>query len=355
MEFGCVSLMCTGSTPWPKQCTVNLCPLSSVLAKKGEPIVTRLPLILGATLAALAFTPLVAEAGHFGGGGHSGGGGAHFGGHFSGSFHGGGVHVGGSFHVGGGFIAGGGRFGRSRVGGYGYGHGGYGWGVRGHVWVGGGYPYWYRPYWYYPSYVPAYYGSYYPVETSEYAGPTAAVVVEPELPRFGIGVFGGMTSTDYNTQNNVSETDLGVLGRFRLTHGLLVEGELGKTSTSVNGQDNVRVDRRLGGSLLYEFGAQNRFAPYVLAGGGVEQASTDGSYNTTQDYAEIGAGLRFALTPHFHLTFDLRAGTRSTVSSDASGDDGALGGRAAGVGQRPGRGLHARPPRRDPVLLRSDA
>ncbi len=282
---------------------------------------TRLPLILGATLAALAFSPLVAEAsGHGGGGGHSGGGGHFSGGaHFSGSFHGGGVHVGGSVHVGGGFVARGGRFGRGRVGfGGGYYGGGYGWGVRGHVWVGG-YGYGYRPYWYYPNYVPAYYGSYYPVDASAYAGPTAAVVVQPELARFGIGVFGGMTSTDYNTQNNISETDLGVLGRFRLTQGLIVEGELGKTSTSVNGQDNIRVDRRLGGSLLYEFGARNRFAPYVLAGLGVEQASTDGSYNTTQDYAEIGAGLRFAVTPHFHITFDLRAGSRNTVSSDDSG------------------------------------
>lgn len=287
---------------------------------------TRLPLILGATLAALAFAPLTAEAGHFGGGGHAGGS-AHFGGHFGGgSFHGS-VHVGGSFHVGGGYVARGGHFGgyaRGRYYGRGYGYGyGYG-GVRGHVWVGGCYWNcgWYRPYWYYPGYVSSYYyGSYYPVDTAAYAGPSVAepVAVEHELPRFGIGVAGGMTSTDFNTANNVSETDLDVLGRFRLTHGLIVEGELGRNSIAVNGQDNVRVDRRLGGSLLYEFGAHNRFAPYVLAGLGVEQASTDGSYNTTQDFAEIGVGLRFALSEHFHITFDIREGSRSTVSSDDSG------------------------------------
>ena len=278
---------------------------------------TRLPLILGATLAALAFTPLTgtaeARGGHGGGGGNSGGGGAHF----SGGFHGGGgVHVGGGIHVGGGFVARSAHWG----GGGGYYRGGFG--VRGHVWVGGGYynP-WYRPYWYYPGYVPTYYdNSYYPVQGA-YAGPSvaAAVVVEPPLPRFGIGVFGGMTSTDYNTATNTSETDIGVLGRFRLTTGLLVEGELGKTSTSVDGQDNVRVDRRLGGSLIYEFGARNRFAPYVLAGLGVEQASTDGSYSTTQDYGELGVGLRYAITPHFHLTFDVRAGSRSTVSDNSDG------------------------------------
>ena len=266
------------------------------------------------------FVPLTAEAGHFGGGGHVGGS-AHFGGHFGGgSFHGS-VHVGGSVHIGGGFVARGGRFGVSHRGyGYGYGYGG----VRGHVWVGGGCYWgcgWYRPY-YYPGYVSSYYyGSYYPVDAAAYAGPSVAapVVVEPELPRFGIGVAGGMTSTEFNNANDVSETDLDVLARLRLTHGLLVEGELGRNSIAVNGQDNVRVDRRLGGSLIYEFGARNRLAPYVLGGLGVEQASTDGSYNTTMDFAEIGAGLRFALTPHFHIAFDLRAGSRSTVSQDSSG------------------------------------
>jgi hypothetical protein len=280
--------------------------------------VTRLPLILGATVAALTFSPLVAEAGHYGGGGggHSSGGHYSGGAHFSGGFHGG-IHVGGSVHVGGGFVARGGHFGHSRWyggGGY-YGYGG------GHVWVGGGYPYWYRPYWYWPGYVPSYYygNSYYPVETTAYAGPQAVVVAQPEMPRFGIGIFGGLTSTDYNTQNNISETDYGLLARFRLTRGLIVEGELGKDSTSVNGQADIRVDRRLGGSLLYEFGAQNHFAPYVLAGLGVEQANTDGSYNTTMDYAEVGAGLRYAFTPHFHVTFDLRVGSRSTISDDDAG------------------------------------
>jgi outer membrane protein with beta-barrel domain len=206
--------------------------------------------------------------------------------------------------------------------------GGYGyrshWNVGGHVWVGGGYhyyPYWYyRPYYYYyyPEYVPSYYGaSYYPVEPT-YAAPgvTTAVVAQPELPRFGIGLFAGGVSTQYNTQTNTQESDLGVLGRFRLTQGLVLEGELGKTSTSVNGIDNLRVDRRLGVSLLYEIGAENRFAPYVLVGTGVQQAQVNGDYSTTQDFGEIGAGIRFAVTPHFHLAFDLRAGSRSTVSND---------------------------------------
>jgi hypothetical protein len=269
-------------------------------------VTRRLPLFLGASLAALALTSLTggtAEAGH-----------AHFsgGGHFSG-------HVG--VHVGGGGYGGyrGGYHASVRWGGGGY-YRPHTWGVRGRVYVGGYRPYYYRPYYAYYYPVPAYYGStYYPVEaepTVAAPGVAAAVVAEPELPKFGIGVYAGGVSTDFNTQTNTSETDLGLLARFRLTPGLILEGELGKTATSVNGVDNVRVDRRLGGSLVYEIGAYNRLAPYLLAGLGVNQANVDGDYNTTQDYGEIGVGLRYAFSRNFHLAFDVRAGTRSSVSGD---------------------------------------
>ncbi len=292
----------------------------------------RLPLLLGAlTFASLLGAGSAAEAGRGGGGGHSGGGGGHFGGgaHFSGGVHyggGGGVHA----------YAGGGVHYSARVGGYGgYGYG-RGWGVRGHVYVGGygyGYPYYPRPYYYYPV-VPSYYGEGYAPIQPTYAAPgiaAAAMVVQPELPRFGIGLFAGGVSTDYNTATNTQETDVGVLGRYRLTPGLIIEGELGRTSTSVNNVDNLRVDRRLGGSLIYEIGAQNRWAPYVLAGLGVQQAQVNGDYSTTQDYGEIGAGLRFAVSPHFHITADIRAGSRSSVSNDTTAMAPAMGTAARSV------------------------
>lgn len=269
----------------------------------------RLPLLFGASLAVAALSHSgTANAGHA----HFSGG-AHFssGGHFGGGIHvsgGGGYHA--SVHVGGGW--GGGWHGGYRP--------GY-WGVRGTIHVGGYRPYYYyRPYYSYYYPVPSYYGgSYYPVE-SVTAPSTAIVVAEPPpLPKFGIGVFAGGVATDYNTQTDTTETDLGILARYRLTDGLVLEGELGRTSTSVNGVDNVRVDRRLGGSLLYEFGAHNRLAPYVLAGLGVQQANVDGDYNTTQDYGELGVGLRYAFSRNFHLTFDVRAGERSSVS-DSNND-----------------------------------
>jgi hypothetical protein len=192
---------------------------------------------------------------------------------------------------------------------------GRGWSTGGHIYVGGGYGYYPRYRYYYYQPVPSYYGvysvepQYYPVAPA--AQPQVAVVApaaRPELPRFGIGLFAGGVSV----QDQSDSSDVGVLGRFRLTPGLLIEGELGKTTY----EQNLREDRRLGAALVYEIGAYNKLAPYVLAGLGVQQANVGGEFNTTQNFGEIGIGLRYAFTPHFHLTFDVRAGSRNTVSSD---------------------------------------
>ena len=250
-------------------------------------------------LAAFSFGSLVAtsgiaEAGHFHGGG---GGGFHGSVHVSGG--GGGVHYSAGAH----FSA---HYSRPAF------HS-YGWGVRGGVHVGYGYyPRYYSPYWY-GYYGTEYVGSYYPVQAQAVAAyAPAAFLPRPELPRIGLGVFGGGVSVQTADGNSKPDSsDVGVLGRIRLTPGLILEGELGKTTMD----KDLRVDRRLGGSLLYEFGAYNHLAPYVVAGLGVEQADVAGTYSTTQDYAEIGIGLRYALGPHFAIAADLRAGSRASVSN----------------------------------------
>jgi hypothetical protein len=195
------------------------------------------------------------------------------------------------------------------------------WHVSGSIYVGPTYRVYPRPYYvYYPTYVPSYYHttSYYPVAPVSAPGSVAVVAAaRAPLPKLGIGLFAGGSAVESQTGASMHESDdMGLLGRFRLTPGLILEGELGKMSYTVDGVENARVDRRLGASLLYEIGAYNRWAPYLLVGMGVQQAEVGGDFTTTQDYGEIGAGLRWAVTPRFHLTFELRAGARATVASD---------------------------------------
>lgn len=186
--------------------------------------------------------------------------------------------------------------------------------VGGSVWVGGYYyprPYYY---YYYPESVPSYYGggygnSYYPVQPNAAPGLVqAAPPPRPPMPSFGIGVAAGGS----NVQNRQDSSDLSALARLRLTPGLLIEGELGKTEF----KDNLRVDRRIGGSLIWEIGARNNWAPYLLAGGGVQQADVNGDFQSTLEFGEIGVGLRWALSRNLHLTADVRAGSRKTIDSN---------------------------------------
>lgn len=188
-----------------------------------------------------------------------------------------------------------------------------GWSVGGSIYVGT-YPRYryYRPYYYYYP-VPSYYGyystTYYPVAP---APAVQTTVVEtpsrPELPRFGLGLFAGGVTVEDRSESS----DFGALARFRLTPGLILEGEIGKQTY----EESKRTDRRLGASLLYEIGAYNKLAPYVLAGLGVQQADVENEWKTTQNFGELGIGLRWAVTPQFHLAFDVRAGSRASVSDN---------------------------------------
>lgn len=188
------------------------------------------------------------------------------------------------------------------------------WSVSGRVHVRPYYPRYryYRPYTHYygSTYIPSYYGSsYYPVAPQPAPAVAAVAAPQPALPKLGLGLFAGGVSVEGMNESS----DYGVLGRLRLGNGgLLLEGELGKTSY----EGDLRIDRRLGASLIYEIGARNRLAPYVLAGFGVQEADVASTYTTTQGFGEIGVGLRYAISPQFHLTADVRAGSRDTMSDD---------------------------------------
>lgn len=275
--------------------------------------VSSLALVLSSVLALAVTQGGTAEAGR-----------GHFGGHFSGSVRVGG-HVGGSVSV---------HFARPVGRPF----------FRPRVWVGGRWawrPWWYWPrpyyyYYYYPEYVPSYYGTYYPVQPGAGVAAPGAVVAAPRrepMPVFGFGVFAGGTRID----GVDTATELGLLARLRLTEGLLIEAEVSKDtlkgdiSTCVDrvpctlvAASGERIDRRIGGSLIYEIGARNSFAPYLLAGGGIQQAKVSGDgfigadFSTTQDYGEIGAGLRLSLSRSLHLIADIRAGRRKSIDSNNS-------------------------------------
>jgi hypothetical protein len=184
--------------------------------------------------------------------------------------------------------------------------------VGGTIWVGGGY---YGPRFAPPPPPPSNYcdcddGGYYgPVRPAPSTAVYTAPVARAPLPRFGIGIAAG--GVDVEGQH--AGSDLALFGRYRLTPGLAIEGEIGKNELA----DGQRVDRRLGASLLYELGAYNKWAPYGVAGIGVSQVDVgDGDYQSDQSYAEIGVGLRLALTRKLHVAADIRAGSRDQMSSD---------------------------------------
>ncbi|HTJ46483.1 MAG TPA: outer membrane beta-barrel protein [Kofleriaceae bacterium] len=221
------------------------------------------------------------------------GGGAHWGGHWGGGYHWGGgsyraPHV--HWHTGGSVV------------------------VRGGIWVGGGY---YDPY-YYPTYTTyatpppacecgpsAYYPPVYPAPSTY-----AAAVAQPEpMPTFGVGLFAGGTSTATTPDGS----DVGLFANLRISRGLLVQGEMGKTSID----NGARVDRRFEGALVWEIGAENNWAPYILGGLGVETADTS-DVSATQNFGELGAGIRWAVSRGFHLTADIRAGSRETMTDNGN-------------------------------------
>jgi hypothetical protein len=143
--------------------------------------------------------------------------------------------------------------------------------------------------------------------TTVYSAP--AVYAPAPLPRLGIGVFAG--SMDVEGQEVGS--DLGLLGRFRLTDHFQIEGELAKSEIA----DSTRVDRRVGGALLYDFSPRSRFSLNVLAGLGFSQSEIGGGdFSAEQGYGEVGVGLTWNLSRNLAISGDIRAGQRETTGDD---------------------------------------
>lgn len=141
-----------------------------------------------------------------------------------------------------------------------------------------------------------------------------AVVSRPEpLPRLGVGLFaGGM-----NVEDREATSDVGVIGRLRLTDSFSLEGEIAKSEL----EDGDRIDRRLGASLIWDLSPRSKLSPYLLIGGGAVRADIDengNSINADQMFGEIGAGLGWRLSRHLELSADIRAGSREVLENDAA-------------------------------------
>jgi len=130
-----------------------------------------------------------------------------------------------------------------------------------------------------------------------------------DLPRFGIGVFAGSIEVADQSERQ----DLGLIGRIRLTESLSLEGEIAKTE-----MDELRLDRRLGGALVYDLMPRSRWSVELLAGTGVTQSEIgNNEWQTDQKYGEVGAGLGFRLTSQLRLGLDFRVGQRTPIREAA--------------------------------------
>jgi hypothetical protein len=135
--------------------------------------------------------------------------------------------------------------------------------------------------------------------------PPPPVVVRPRKRRFGIGAFAG--SVDVDGQEVGS--DLGILGRFRMTRRLSLEAEFARSSIS----DGGRRDRRFGAALLFDFAPNRTLSPYILGGAGFGQTDVeDRELRAGQAYGEVGLGLTYRVSRRFQLVADGRLGQRDT-------------------------------------------
>jgi hypothetical protein len=153
---------------------------------------------------------------------------------------------------------------------------------------------------------------YHPGAAAPAAYPPAPIT---PLPTWGFGVFAGGVEVDGGPAGD----DLGLLARLRLSDNLLVEAEVGKTELA----EGARVDRRLGGGLVWELTPRADFSLYGVGAMGVTQAQFGDRWETDQKFGELGLGLRWRATDKLHLAADFRAGARRSDADHVAPTDAA--------------------------------
>lgn len=189
--------------------------------------------------------------------------------------------------------------------------------VQGHIWIGGGT--YYQPFAQPPPPPPPpqYQGCnceqpqvYYPIAPQPVGYVNAPVAVAPEapLPRFGVGAFLGGVAVDGEHEGK----DVGLVGQFRLTRGLVVEAEIAKNEL----EGGARIDRRIMAGLQLELRPHRRLTPYLAGALGTTQVEVGEDWVDHQAMAEIGGGLRYRVSERLSLFGDFRFGQRQLSDND---------------------------------------
>lgn len=154
---------------------------------------------------------------------------------------------------------------------------------------------------------PAYYPPIAPAPATYVAAPVAPA--EEPLSRFGLGVYVGGVSVEGEEEGQ----DVGLVGQFRLTRGLIAEAEVAKNEL----HDGMRVDRRFMAGLKYELSPHKKLSPYLAGALGVTQVEVgDNQWQDNQSVAEVGAGLRLRVSDRLQLFGDFRLGQREMIEGE---------------------------------------
>lgn len=133
----------------------------------------------------------------------------------------------------------------------------------------------------------------------------ATPITVPRGRRWGIGLFGGLSGSE--GQEEAGE-DIGLFGQYELSNSLSLELEIAKTEY-VNG---ARVDRSLGGAVLWDL-SHRKLSPYLLLGAGLGDSDIgNGDFQAQHSYAELGVGLRYRIGPSFQFLADFRGGVKES-------------------------------------------
>lgn len=124
-----------------------------------------------------------------------------------------------------------------------------------------------------------------------------------------LGAGLGRTQSKANADGEASDT-WQLFGRLGFTSRLAVQLEVQKIA-------DPSIDVRSGTALLVvELGGKSNFVPLLVAGAGIDRASSGDYYESSGTHIEGGLGLEYRAEAGLTIGADLRLGGRSVDESD---------------------------------------